>query len=331
MRMGLDIGYSSVKLSFAKPGGQRHELILPVGAAPIERSGTDYLGGDSGIRVMVDGEPYLAGIPPHMVADWSRSLDRAYTESRQYRALYHAALACTGASRIECVATGLPVSQYFNKALREQIARQLMGHHRIGPDRVVKVCDARVYPQPAGMYISYLSRTPGATEAMSERTALVIDPGFFSVDSVVIRHNRPYPQAAATSTEAMSRVLEMADEAMTRTFDDVTAMPGLYKASLEERLREGRTSIFCGGREVDALPYLERASEMACDRALPEIASSLRGLAFNIDVVLVAGGGAGLYAPAIRRAFRRQRVAVMENASMANADGFLVLAGFGHE
>lgn len=332
MHLGLDIGYSSLKISFAAPGSEPHNVVLPVGVTRTDPAAGDYFGGAAdGIRVSVDGERYVACVQPHMAADWSRTLDRSYTRSTQYRALYYATLATAGSTRIDCVATGLPVSLYFNKALREELVRQLRGRHEVAPGKEVDVAEARVYPQPAGTYIAYLSAAPGRQQVMEGRSALVIDPGFFSVDSVVIRNNRPYPNASATSTEAMSRVLERADGEITRLHDDATATPGLYKATLEERLREGRMDISSGSREIDARPYLECAAELSCERALREINSSLRGLEFNIDMVVVTGGGAWLYAPAIRKAFRRQRVVVMDHAPMANAIGFRVLAGGGHE
>ena len=331
MHLGLDIGYSSLKLSFAAPGCAPRNLVLPVGVTRAEHAGSNYFGtGTDGIPVVVDGERYVAGIQPHMAPDSPRSLDRSYTSSGQYRALYYAALASTGQRHIGCVGTGLPVSLYFNKALREDLARQLRGRHEIGDGQVVDVANAKIYPQPAGTYIAYLSGAQGREESMRSSNALVIDPGFFSVDSVVIRHNRPYPDASVTSTEAMSRVLERADAEITRRYAEPTATPGLHKATLEERLREGRTDITFGPNKIDARPYIERAANATCERALNKITSSLRGLEFNIDVVLVTGGGAWAYAPIIRETFKLQRVIVMDNAPLANAIGFQILAGGGN-
>lgn len=75
----------------------------------------------------MDGVDYMAGVQPHMITDHARTLDRNYTRTPQYRALYHAALANTGASIIERVATGLPVKLYFNQRLREELVEQLKG------------------------------------------------------------------------------------------------------------------------------------------------------------------------------------------------------------
>ncbi|MBZ9574552.1 ParM/StbA family protein [Modicisalibacter sp. MOD 31.J] len=327
MHLGLDIGYSSLKVAFTHAGEKPHHLTMPVGVSRADHGDGNYFGdAGSGVLVNVDGEDYVAGVQPHMAADHTRTLDRNYTRTPQYRALYHAALASSGARVIERVATGLPVNLFFNAELRAELVEQLQGRHQVTPDRVVEVREAKVYPQPAGTYISYLSGASDREGFMSTRAALVIDPGFFSVDSVVMRHNRPYPSAATTSTEAMSRLLERADEMITKRHKSATATPGLFKATLEERLRDGRTDIPCGVRDIDALPFLERAADHTGQRALAKITSSVRGLDFDLDIVLVAGGGASLYAPAVRQAFPETHVIVVENAPMANADGFLVLA-----
>lgn len=110
---------------------------------------------------------------------------------------------------------------------RSQIKYALIGRHEIAPGRVVEVKSARVYPQPAGAFLSYLLTVPGGGTETQDKAGPVIDPGFFSVDSVTLHNNRPYPGAASTSTHAMSRVIEVADGELTRQFGDATTMPGL--------------------------------------------------------------------------------------------------------
>lgn len=329
MYLGLDIGYSSLKIAYGPKGQRPQTLTLPVGAAPVDSAHNGYFRNQDGVSVVVDGEPWMACAQPLMLGNGSRVLDEHYTQSSRYRALYHAALKLTGAQRIERVATGLPVRQYFNQALRSRLVDMLKGRHQVDAEHTVEVCDAAVYPQPAGMYVAFLTGRPGGADEMNNQTVLVIDPGFYSVDSVIIRHNRPYPDAVSTSTQAMSRVLELADAAITAEFCDDTAMPGRFKGTLEERLREGRMDIRCGARLTDARPYLERAAAIAGKHALEEVVSSLRNTSFNIDVVLIAGGGASFYAPAVHRVFRQQRVMVMRDAPTANAHGFWVFAGGG--
>lgn len=124
----------------------------------------------------------------------------------------------------------------------------------------------------------------------------------------------------------MSHLFERTDEMIIKRHKSVTATPELFKTTLEESLRDGRTDIPCGVRDIDALPFLERPAEHAGQRALAKITLSVRGLDFDLDIVLVASGGASLFAPAVRQAFPDTHVVVVENATMVNADGFLLLA-----
>lgn len=327
MHIGLDIGYSGLKLAFGIKGRQPRTMTLPIAAVPASQAAANYLGDEDGVRVMVEEMEYIACLDPYLVARGARSMDNDYPKTRQYRALYHAALKLARVESVDCVATGLPVSQYFNKRLRSHLAGMLQGRHRVDRNRVVEVRRSLVYPQPAGMYAAFLTTQPGGGKNLDDQTVLVIDPGFFTVDSVVIRHNRPYPNVAVTSTQAMSRVIEQVDEVLTREFADITAMPGRFKAAIEEKLRAGSSEITVHGRRLDVAPYLERAAAVAAEHALGEIAASLRELDFNIDIVLVAGGGARWYAPTIRQHFHRQRVVVMDEAPTANAYGFWLFAG----
>src|SRR5699024_1207783 len=99
----------------------RRELIMPVGAAPTELVGSNFMTGESvGEQVLVDGTRYTAGIEPGTVPGQERTLDRNYTNTTAYKALFHAALVKTGASHIERLVTGLPVSLYLNEGTRKQ-------------------------------------------------------------------------------------------------------------------------------------------------------------------------------------------------------------------
>lgn len=158
MYLGLDIGYSSLKVAHTHPGGQRQHLIMSVGVTSAD-DGTDYFGAAAqGVLVTVDGESYLADMQPHMTPDHTRTLDSDYTATPHYRALFHAALASTGSPVINRVATGLPVDQFFNRGCGVE---RLQGRHQDTPDRVVEIREVKVYPQPAGTYIAYLAGLGG--------------------------------------------------------------------------------------------------------------------------------------------------------------------------
>lgn len=327
MLIGLDIGYSGLKVVYGDRDTPRRELILPVGVAPTELVGSNFMTGQSvGEQVLVDSTQYTAGIEPGTVPGQERTLDRNYTSTAAYKALFHAALVKAGDHHIHRLVTGLPVSLYLNEGTRKQVYRMLQGHHQVAPGREVVVESVRVVPQPAGTFIAYADSTQEAVDFLKGKTVLVIDPGFFSVDSVVLRNNQPYPGAATTSTSAMSAVLERADKAITREYEDDSAALGMYVGRMEEALRTGQSTIFVVGNPVEFLPYVERAAEVEAEHAIKAILRRMRHLDTNIDMVLLTGGGAQFYAPVVRDHFKRQRIVVVDNAPAANAHGFLSLA-----
>lgn len=109
--LGLDIGYSNMKLALGDLGGsQPHLLLHPAGAAPVDRLPERIGGGADAMQVLVEGKPYAAGVSPDRLQDWNRVLHADYPATTSYRALFHAALLLTERDTVEQVVTGLPGS-----------------------------------------------------------------------------------------------------------------------------------------------------------------------------------------------------------------------------
>lgn len=327
MLVGMDIGYSGLKVAFGTPGKPRREKVLPVGAAPAADLGTNFMTTEKvGVRVLVNGTEYIAGIDPGITPGEGRGLNRGYTDTPVYRALFHAALLTTQAEHIHRLVTGLPVSVFLNKPKREKLRRALEGRHQVAPGREVFVESAVVVPQPAGTFVAYADADKEAMAFLSDKTVLVIDPGFFSVDSVVLHNNVPYPNAATTSVYAMSKVLARADESITRQFEDEEAPLGTYSGRMEKALQQGVPIIYVAGSSVEFIPFVERAAEVEAERAINAILDHIRHLNGRIDVVLLTGGGANFFAPVVKKHFPRQKIEAVHNAPVANAHGFLSMA-----
>lgn len=64
--LGIDIGYSNLKLAYGPQGAEPKVLLRPAGAAPADRLG-EKIGGNGEedfLRVLVNGEPFVAGLSP---------------------------------------------------------------------------------------------------------------------------------------------------------------------------------------------------------------------------------------------------------------------------
>lgn len=316
--LGLDIGYSGVKWVHAKShGGHTTSNIFPARAAPVATISEALIGGDSsGIEVVVDDEKWVAGVDPSAIPNNARELDQNYIQSKVYKALFHAALKDTNQSEITTLVTGLPVSLY--KSQGAQLKEMMQGAHQIdATGRTVKVAEVTVVPQPLGGFFELtMSGKFGVTDlAMSK--VLVLDPGWFSFDWVVIDQNRLQGSLSGMSTEAMSRVCEYTAELIT----DAEEFP-VPAVKVETCLPQDKREIAIRGKRFEISEHLQKAAEKAWENVRREIGQTLRSDRLPPDIVVVCGGGAQFFEAPIRSHFTQPQVYISTNSIVANATGF---------
>ena len=124
--VGQDIGYSNLKIAFGTSDGEMTTVIRPAGAAPKEHFGSRFDGKkqDDFLHVNVDGQDFVAGVSTDRAEMWERSLHADYAKTDSYKALFHAGLLLTGQKEIDLLVTGLPVSQFQDEALREDLRKR---------------------------------------------------------------------------------------------------------------------------------------------------------------------------------------------------------------
>lgn len=318
MILGLDLGYSAAKLVSTNPDGLPRMATHPAGACPISQlptglGGEAHLGG--AVRVEIDGEPYAALAEPRDIHDHARPLHEDYPSSKEYRSLFLGSLYKVGARRIDWLVTGLPVAQAKDPVRRQHLERQLAGEHVIRDQIAVTVDKVTVLAQPVGAWVSWLADNPEFT-AMDVR-ALIIDPGFYSVDWCLIERGKIKSDASGSSTQATSAVIEQAAKVV---FDRHGARISISR--LEEALRNGKSSISAGGQTVMMGPLMAESAARLSGSVVNQIKQSLRSQVDDVDIVLLAGGGSNLYAGAVREAMPKARVEVVSDAVLANARGF---------
>jgi len=326
--LGVDIGYSALKVAMGRQGEPPREIALPAGAAPRERlgiavsaRGLEERAESGAIEVRLDGEPWIAGVHPGRFERWSRPLHEDYAATRPYRALLYAALTAAASERIDALVTGLPTRLWLDPERRAALACAIEGVHWPDGAREVEVASVTVLPQPLGAFVDFLLRHPDTRllERLGETRALVVDVGHYSTDWAVIDSGRLQRAVVGTSTRAMSMVLE-------RTAELIHA-DGLGQVAphlLEEALRAGRRTVL--GRHMRALDignYLERAGAEIAPLALDALRADLRAADGGPGVVVLTGGGAPTLEPWLREAFPEALVlAGGEDRLGANARGF---------
>jgi len=324
--VGLDIGYSNLKLAWGQAGSRPRLQVLPAMAAPkamvaeslgVTATGSGSPRTDDGISVTVNGERWIAGIRPSRVSGWQRALHADYPTSQSYQALWLAALNQVPFARIDCLVTGLPVAQAMDPARREALRDRLRGRHQ-PPRGLVEVLDVRVLAQPIGTFIDVLMHAePEVLDLISEGTVLVLDVGFFSVDWALLVGGDLRRTTTGTSLEAMSVLIELAAARIAR---ERGGQPPL--AAIERALGEEHATILSRGRRVNLAPYLEEAAAERVPVALEAVRQDLRREHTEVDLILLTGGGARWFAPALDRVFPGVPLQRPEDPVSANARGY---------
>jgi len=102
MKVGLDIGYSAVKLCYGS-GKHPAQLTLPVGTALLSNMATGLTGKavSSGYEVMLQDERWVAGVRLDEIPDYERIMDSTYPRTPEYLALARAAFSAVGCTTID--------------------------------------------------------------------------------------------------------------------------------------------------------------------------------------------------------------------------------------
>ena len=129
--IGLDVGYSNLKIAVGAAGESPRLIVRPAGAAPLDRLGERFGSGrrQDAIVVDIDGQPWAAAIEPMRLEGWQRSLHADYAATPAYRALVKAALMLANQPVVDRLVTGLPVAQAQDPRRREALRRALLGRH----------------------------------------------------------------------------------------------------------------------------------------------------------------------------------------------------------
>ena len=319
--VGLDVGYSNLKVAAGEAGSIPQVVVRPSGAAPADRLGeriTTRSSPPDGIYVEVRGERWVAAVEPTRLEGWQRPLHEDYAASPAYEALAKAGLVLADYRRVDQLVTGLPVSQAREPRRREALRRLLVGRHATALGDV-EVDHVRVVPQPIGAFVDLVWSAPDAEmlDRIETGTVLILDAGYYSIDWAVIVAGELRRGASGTSLEAMSVLI---DRVAALLAEPHGGRPEPQR--VEAALRAGRDHVLLLGQRLPLAPVLERAAPDACGLALEALRQALRREVSNVDLVLLTGGGARIYGEPARALFPGAVVHVAHDPVTANARGF---------
>lgn len=332
--IGLDIGYSNLKLAYGQSGeknGGMKTILRPAGAAPAEHFGSRFDGKSQSdfLHVLVGEEPYIAGVPSDRAEMWERPLHADYPRTDSYRALFHAGLLLSEMQEVDVLVTGLPVSQFKNGTHVAEIEQRFTGKHQITAKRSVEVKKVKVIPQPVGGLLDYMNQQANSESKHSlqiddDARVLVIDPGFYSLDWVLVTNGEVQRASSGTSVQATSVLLELAAKLIAGDFG---AAPTVEQ--LENAIRNSKGSILVMGERVELAGYIAKASIQLESFTATAIQKSLRTENISPDIIVMVGGGAPFFENAVQDAFSRLKVVMPEEPVHSISRGFWLMGALG--
>ena len=295
----IDIGYSNLKIMHGKHklGNQtkvRGNKVICIPATAIKKEelghtqALNQFKGSECIEVIVNEEVWVVGVKPNKIGEEMRQLNRDFSSTDSYKAMYYGALSEMETDTIDLLVTGLPVDQSLEPEFVKEMQSWMEGIHKVGNKRNVTVKKVVIIPQPAGAFMDF-SMDSKRDDLVDNGTILVIDPGFYSVDHIVIEEGEYKRDCSGTSLFAVSAILKKCVELI--KIDHGRIEP----ETIENAIQAGKSKILVRGKNVIFSDYLKKSSEIISEKAINVIKQNIRNVK-NIDLTLLVGGGGEYYA-----------------------------------
>lgn len=318
--IAVDVGYGNTKSAF--PLGSDIATNMFPSLAPIAsptsltpHSGSILRARDV-VNVLVDGARYEVGPEVSLSAsrgNTGRSLSEDFVTTANYAALLAGALNYSKATEIDRLVLGLPVhnTQKYAGYLKDRFSGEL--DFGWGPIHVRSVLPL---PQPLGTLITFIQQS--GRQYDPDNSYLVIDVGYFTTDWVVARgytmddtRSGGVPGGASSIYQQVASLISQAEG------EPVDSIERIDKA-----IREMKPLLFFR-KELNLRPFLEEAIAVS-HQSVKEVQARV-GRTEDIRAIILTGGGASLFAPAIQAAFPRNTIHVMDTPCFANVRGFYTI------
>jgi plasmid segregation protein ParM len=316
----VDVGYGNTKSAFRMGSDiatQMFPSLAPLAVSDaVSGHGQGVLAARKVVPIEVDGTTYEIGPGVEQSSAYGnagRTLSEDFCLTPNYAALLGGSLHFAGVTEVERMVLGLPVHTItkYSAHLRDAFTGTLNFGH--GP---VKIDSVKVVPQPLGSLVSFSEY--GGERFDSKNAHLVIDVGYFTTDWVVAHgftmNDRRSGGAPGGASQVYKRIASLISAQENEPVDDIER--------IDRCLREKQAFIYFN-KDIDLAPLLSQ-SQAVINTTVKEMQSRV-GRTADLRSIVLTGGGAGLYEPAIRAAFPRVRLDVLESPCFANAKGFLIV------
>lgn len=212
------------------------------------------------------------------------------------------------------VVTGLPVRYY--RRHQQQLAELLTGTHKVtlfdpagnGKDLNIKVEKVRVIPQPFGSMFGLMLNNIGrvADQRIAKQKIGVIDVGFRTADYSIADKTRYSERGSGSSDAGIAQAFEIIASALQEKSGVKVELYRLYEA-----VQEG--SIKVRGKNYDLTRITDRAFAQLANAVASEV-NRLWADDWDIDLIVVTGGGGAVLAPHLSKLIQGEILPVDKTA-----------------
>ena len=303
--LGMDVGHSSVKLSWRGPDGKVVKLMIPSVVIPAMRI-TDKTAADTALDDTVDvaGNTYFIGNTAlHEVGNLRVSgLHDRWLDMKEFRALVQGAIdkVTRNAGKIERIVTGLPASTFHEQQLKMR--------------NIVSACldtQIRVLPEPNGIYLQHMIGLEGGVRKDRVVNAGIVAIGRYTTDFMALLDGR-WVEGVAGSCSGMSRAANLLLKQLKNEGLDVDyldADDALWKREIRNY-----------GRTVDVSRDADRALSILGSEIFDSASARFGDVGRKLVKIFVGGGGADLLIGELTEYWPQAEL--VEDPRFAVAEGF---------
>jgi plasmid segregation protein ParM len=323
----IDLGYGWVKFATGNSTyGHGDSPTVPVDSfqsivwSNPAQFGVPELSSNKLLTVRVGPQLFAVSKEPESVAPRSvvRMKGDDYVSTTQYAVCMAAAIKAMRVGSINTLVVGTPVGNYVKA--RQAILSQFSSGIQF--DNVeVPIKRLRVVPQPIGGLFWHMVSSRQQAELMG-KIRLLIDVGYGTLDWVVANGSTPNAETSGSNDYGVSKFIDVVAGQIKGSSHGIGA-DLLFTSAVDQMLTMGRPFDFAG--RPQHIDQYGQAIDQTALEALQDLKSRV-GSFDMISSILVMGGGAKLYARALKRVAGDLAIEYVAEPQFANVRGFQLLA-----
>jgi hypothetical protein len=219
------------------------------------------------------------------------------------------------------IVTGVAVEHSKDQDYLDRLQFTWIGEHQTSKGESIVIETCRAVPEPMGAYWAMVLSDPQLKERVKNRTVIVVDLGYYTIDWIGIHGNRLIPALSSGDNLGMHTLYAEFQKYIQGTYS-----LSMDLVDIENRIRDPHATIRIGGKDVSLehvlSPVLEQVLPAVVNRFLEGIGSVSREDA----LYLVTGGGAKFLYPYLREYLDHAELYITPDPQRDNADGYYMLA-----